>query len=142
MNNKIIEKYIQFAIENWYNWFWKFDISNDNDWLPSDWIWITFYSLDVDYFGYERIEAEYILEQLITSKDFIEAIAKWIKKEVEETHWNSLLEWCVSMVYRWVRCIEWDDALIYDITTQQAIAIRDNKLEEFITNLLDLWNAK
>ena len=118
----MIEKYIQFAIDNFdsRNWelarWWinKIEYIDHNFlihyesiwyWVWEDaptWLWIP-------------------LHTLITSKPFIEAVTIGLNYQlgyVNSRKWASQ---------------DW-------ITTQQAIAIRDNKLEEFITNLL--WNQK
>jgi hypothetical protein len=58
------------------------------------------------------------ITDVITSKPFIEAIARGVLETDFEWKKELLLE------------------VINIITTKQAIAIRDNKLEEFINNLL------
>ena len=122
---RMIEKYIQFAIDNWYK-FW-----HSKDFILK---WIDFYDFKTQesynkksehwaiYSKMLKYELElssffttcyYPLNDLITSKEFIEAIARWYKKK--------------------------DTALSFvedEITIQQAFAIRDNKLENFITNIL------
>ena len=127
MNNKIINRYIEFGIENGYKrYIWCeikeevikkrkrgvvtsktktsiFLISN------SDWDW------DIGHYM-----KEHELLSIITSKEFIEAIHKWIIWK-----WN---EWWNELQF---------DRLIDCLTYKQAIAIRDGKLEEFIEGLLD-----
>jgi hypothetical protein len=113
---KKIEQYIQFAIDNglfkrpkWYNWYYenKFHLTNYWEVAFRNTIIVIKSKLNKrDEYIYE----EYNLIALITSGIFIEAIARGVTKE-------------------WLLNAE------YDITTQQAIAIRDNKLPEFITNL-------
>jgi len=92
---KIIEQYITFWINNWSK---KAKIYHEQEKSKT---------------GLLNLPLMFIF--VITSKDFIEAIAKWLSDDNE------------------IRSLEVDR-----ITTKQAIAIRDNKLEEFIINL-NLW---
>jgi len=120
MNKNILEKYIQFAIDNWFSklnddFKIKTDIQtqekNDNDEVYLDetlhWTFIFYWCCDVwcDIIS---------LENIITSKDFIEAVAKWTFCKED--------------------CLQKD--LLNELTTSQALAIRDSQLEEFIENLL------
>lgn len=59
--------------------------------------------------------------RVITSKNFIEAIAKWKRQEAFDKNW------CILVPM---------SELIEQITVSQAIAIRDDTLEEFINNIL------
>lgn len=68
---------------------------------------------------YEKCSSE-ILTYKFIKKEFIEAIARGIHKEEKDDDWEIIPLSFTEL----------------DITIQQAIAIRDNKLEEFITNLL------
>ena len=67
--------------------------------------------------------------EFITNKYFIESIARG---RIKQWHW-------IATVSPWK---DWGDAqhnMVNWITEKQAIAIRDNKLQEYITNL-KLWN--
>lgn len=99
----IIEQYIQFAIDNWY----KENII----------VWHCWYCVyEYKWYG---IKFSSNLTELITSKEFIETIARGLTKK------------------RYFPIMGKID--IEYITTGQAIAIRDCTLEEFITNLWILW---
>lgn len=87
MTKEIIEKYIQFAIENWYKEY-------DMEW----------------YLFMEVLKWPKHYVSIITSKKFIEAVARWLNKT-----------WLVSPIY---------------IMRYQAKAIYDWTLEDFINNLL------
>lgn len=115
----MIEKYIQFAIDNGFIWLENFKIIEN---LRIDnvniikWLFISY----VDKKEWFILES---IERILSSKPFIEAIARGIsekKKMWYESNYN--------------------DTIINIITTQQAIAIRENKLDEFIINLLGEWN--
>ena len=135
MTNKIKE-YIQFAIDNGYYagvTFTKLKIEKnvkfvyeeadeDRDMCESysecEWLYILNFIADV-WTGYKNIT------DIITSKPFIEAIARGIIEKTKQIQG----EWSFLDLNK----------IIDEITTEQAIAIRDNKLEEFITNLW-IWN--
>ena len=110
MNKEIIEKYIQLAIDNWL----AFNISDII--LKFDYKWdmcrnnkITLYTND-DYFILNIIE-------LITSKEFIEAITRWLNPTYElDSPW-----FYSEMIWN---------------THKQSDAIRDKKLEEFILSII------
>ena len=120
----MIKEYIQFAIDNGYPMVNNFNIE---DWdcytdceLPEYSLAVIWYI--ISFWEYEK--TCYPLTDIITSKEFIEAVA--IGK--------SKIEWMMRMgLYTKSEIMEY-------ITIKQARAIRDNKLEEFITNLL--WKAK
>ncbi len=117
----MIEKYIQFAIDN----FDKF--------------------CDFDYKRYEKIKVykNYIhllnddnckynsdnLIELITSKPFIEAVARGIEKE-----WIILD--CPLMWWEWNIENSSDTSLIEKLSFMLISAIRENELEEFIKKIL------
>ena len=102
----MIKEYIEFAIENWYI-KWNVDI----------FISYKMITFEVDWGAFNKS----ILET-ITSKPFIEAIARGILKKYEvNIKRNS---------YKSAFTTE-----IEIITTEQAIAIRDWTLIEYITNL-------
>ena len=94
----MIEKYIEFAIEN---------------------------GLTISCIDWEKRWVEPTLK-LITSKLFIEAIARGINEEtffIDNRLFNYL--WAV-----------WKITTVDSITMQQSLAIRDNKLEGFIKSLI------
>ena len=101
---KTIKEYIEFWIENGYERLWQEDTKFEYDWT-TDCV-----TLPKDEYRYD-----YIIPY-ITRIDFIEAIARWLELELQDTFDLEAIE--------------------NNICTTQAIAIRDNKLEEFITNLL------
>ena len=118
---KEIEKYIHFAIDNGYNdkWFWgniKIECIWNYQWslkcIKEEGIfqWIC---IEVSSWKENKI---YSLYETITSKPFIEAVANWIQKKQTK--------------YKWML------DLMDEICLNQAIAIRDNKLKEFINNLI------
>jgi len=125
--NKKLEKYIQFAIDNNLIVSWekitRFDFTTKHHGL------FMFYkypneTID-DFFDFNLIE-------LITSKEFIEAVARGVAKKNLEIRTKYENDW---VIYKWPSLVLWEDLIDY-ITSGQAIAIRDNKLEEFIINLL------
>lgn len=112
---KQIEEFIQFAIENGYEKLTPYRISR-----------LTTYPKGKAFI------------YIITSKPFIEAIDKGLqdlKYKKAELEWYSICR---------TACVEINRAAtmnrIDELTKNQAIAIRDNKLEEFITNILP-WNT-
>lgn len=144
MDNKIIENYITFALDNGYR---NFEIEYPNM------IEIT------DNSDFEML-FEINMYEVITSKPFIEAIARGIlkdeklfhKKEKETNFWNVVRIEFNHINYKTIRYEKYfEDTLDFHkiseqdnlkiITCLQAIAIRENSedwvsLEEFITNLL------
>lgn len=111
-----IKKYIQFAIDNWYKWNKKTLVKELRMHITD---WLIFKTKDLNTLW---------IWNIITSKEFIEAVAKWLMDDE------------IIVVFMWGKWINYMpieiEHLIDDITTYQAIAIRDNKLEEFINNLL------
>jgi len=106
--NKEIERYLAFAIENGYM-------------LPKD--------MDAEYLSKCTFKIE-----VITSKPFIEAIARgYIKNNNPTQYWEVLSIWKYKNE-NWIKYIY--DEIIEHITELQAIAIRDNTLSEYINNLL------
>jgi len=69
---------------------------------------------------------KYTLHWLIQTKEFIEAVARWLI--------NFQSKWQLGDTYN----LDFNDRIRY-ITFEQAIAIRENKLWDFITNLLPKW---
>lgn len=116
MNKEIIERYIQFAINNWYK---------DLDWYK--FLWLK-YEIDHILWEFETANWKYSLQllwdsilEIITSKKFLEAIARWIYM------WNNPVRVKIDNIF---------NQIIDDITTEQSIAIRDKKLEDFILEIL------
>lgn len=77
--------------------------------------------------------------ELITSRPFIEAIGKWLWKKIKkeqlkkgDTIFNTYDKF--ELIHRKMENMK--RGMIREITTRQAIAIRDWELETFITNLL------
>lgn len=132
---KTIERYIQFAIDNWLNEFENFKILR-NTWITFD-VWNCWLIWEVIYF-YRKWYSSYCkhLKDLITSKEFIEAVARGIFDDEE------LLK-KFSLYYTWDEVYFLDRSLDEnlknlenEICKLQALAVRDNKLEDFINNLL------
>lgn len=119
-------QYIRFAIKNWLI-----------EWM----LWEPYEKLiDLDVWEHQvyfhwRIKNWYTFTdtfdiiRLITSKEFIEAIADFIVKRqcewMTQEHIDKYSDnWTIKEKQR--------------ITIQQALAIRDNKLEEFYRNILNI----
>ena len=105
----MIKKYIEFAVNNWFNEcnlpkkLRKIKITKTKNRTFVRIIWMPWFCMF------------YSIQELITSREFIESITRWLKK----------LDWFI------VYWIDW-------FTVDQAIAIRENKLEEFIKEL-GIW---
>ena len=130
MKTEIIEQYIKFAIENWFN----FKIFYQNE---------EYNQVAMFYVGWEiGITNEIIdwvnIQQLITSKPFIEAVVRGLleKQHFEFSKEEVLLYWTLKEYTSNI-----GKTIIYDeITRLQALAIRDDTLEDFITNLR-IWKS-
>ena len=109
MNKEIIEKYIQFAIDNWF----KIKKLNIKKYCLMSNIWAWYCEVYIHFDYWENNFKNINLIELITSKEFINAVASWIINE----YWFCTQE-------------------TYDLTIKQALAIRDNKLEEFILSII------
>jgi len=137
-NNKLIEQYIQFAIDNWYDLKINFPISSIFIEEDSDLIYYNWYNKISKRTWRELCEPEWIIilpiTKTITSKEFIKAIARWIRKNSKSKKVESY-KWIIIQYYIDTYIIDETD-LIEWITTQQAIAIRDNKLDLFIKKIL------
>lgn len=126
---KKIERYIQFAIDNGYEFFlasYVRDIEYKEKvifWrnFPQYWT-IKIYLLDDCDVPKEKKVTNENYCNLITSKPFIEAVARGIW---EKSEWRNKESEKIFI-----------SVMSDNITTDQAIAIRENKLEEFINNLL------
>ena len=114
-----IKKYIEFGIDNGYK---EYDI----EWYEMTEIlkWPEYYKI------------------IITSKEFIESIARWIykNKELFVNYWRD--EPFIKDPKDYEELLKEEDfeniykhSLMTNITINQAIAIRDNQLEQYITNL-------
>tara|TARA_R110000744_G_scaffold363246_1_gene471508 strand:+ start:76 stop:381 length:306 start_codon:yes stop_codon:yes gene_type:complete len=98
----MIEKYIQFAIDNGYIYPW------------CDLIMVCAWDYDED----TCFNAEAECKEIITSKPFIEAIARGVfKKDLQV-------------------CDELYERKLDRLTSKQAIAIREGTLDKFIEKLL------
>ena len=95
---KTIEQTIQFAIDNGYKE-------------------TTYCKYIKKWYKIHSKEAKLIY--MVTSKEYIEALARGLLKTQKESIWRL-------------------ESTIDRITTTQAIAIRDNKLEEYYKELLNL----
>ena len=115
-----IERYIQFTIDNGYSKY-ESDKVEDIRITESDNVCI-YWKFNKNWEREFYFSQNYI--QLITSKPFIEAVARG---QYNNDKWEVIFDYI-------------KDTLIENITTKQAIAIRDEKLEEFIINLLGLWS--
>lgn len=116
---KRIEDYIQFAIDNHLkiDWWVKWDIEFIIQWEYWDMINVEFCEKNGPLIVREN------LKELITSKEFIDAIYKWLKN-CENTWWNASKHKNLK------------DFLTY----KQSIAIRENTLNEFIWLIFkELW---
>lgn len=102
MNKEIIEKYIQFAIENWFIHNHMINIKT----IAKYW----------DINNPDKLD-RYTLYWLFQTKEFIEAIARWLHL------WDNLIRVKIDSIF---------NKLIDDITFGQAKAIRDWTLEKFI----------
>jgi len=129
---KEIERYIKFWIENWYKIDWKlhsitYNFSEDN------FIYDTIEITTREQYKFHLTCNKFNLISLVTSKEFIEAIARWILKKFKWDKRNEIYyTWSILSQDR-TYISDWE--LIDEITTTQAISIRDNTLDLFINNL-------
>lgn len=115
---EIINKYIEFALSNWYEIIKWYSI------LETFWPTYTFRTKDRS----SCIWRHYL--ELITSKKFIEAIARWyIRTKIHSKNAH------IDNVNNTIKIFL--NKYIDEITHNQSFAIRDNKLEEFIEILLN-----
>lgn len=143
MNKEIIEKYIQIAIDNGFD-FEKTSKSR---------YWVCFEKKNNPTLVYyhSRVDYKINLIELMTSQEFIEVVARIIIEHWEE--WTLPKNSSKHMKRKWVLYFLWgnisniiwftecekDNAINYIIkwiTHNQADAIRDLKLEEFISKLI------
>lgn len=133
---KTIKEYIQFAINNGYPIYslWKEieKVYKNNMWFLSVRIVRLYWNMEVRF--------SISLYELITSKPFIESIARWLYEnwiQINST-WLSIDTIIETSIWESFYKKDWTkyiSRLENRITTEQAIAIRDWKLEEFITKL-------
>jgi len=141
---KQIEKYIQFAIDNGYeeiDYIWHINWNN---------LWHADYDYKEIYWEFVEGDSEYYkagftsIIDIITSRRFIEAITRGVIKKANENNfiWSdwkwifNFSEWVfIDVQYHIDNSTEW--ILLDELTTQQAIAIRDDKLTEFIETIFD-----
>ena len=139
---KAIKQYIEFAIENGYVFPDFVTMDNIEVYQDENIIMLCLIEEGEQLCDFNTIET-------ITSKLFIEAIARGfhylIKEEKVEDikEWTSIKDWTIFYTLDKFELIKsklssLHNGLIREITTQQAIAIRDNKLPEYITNLLNI----
>ena len=111
MNKETIERYIQTALDNWLPWEVPDKILDNTRDILDSWKFVVWFWYKLIY-DVEWWYQHFDLIEIITSKEFIEAIARWTSKE-------------------------WDiyPSIIHNITTEQALAIRDTYLEAFILKI-------
>lgn len=140
---KYIEKWIEFARSNWYiltDWesYYQSDCEihiEGNSVVISANIWKHWTN---------EILSEVNVIEIITSKRLIESIARGVNKKImSQENYSALLKnWLINKWYDWdvYTLQEVNDRFLDDeidrITTEQAIAIRDNTLDKFITETL------
>lgn len=108
---KEIEKYISMAVNNWLEL---------NDYFITNWLNYDSGRIDGVFIYNQWKYAPYIsLEKLITSDDFITAIAIWLTNSNIDT----------------IDCLKYIERKEF-ITINQAKAIRDKKLDEFISKII------
>ena len=133
---EILKKYIQFAVDNWYkpkiyddneNYNWEIkDQLNYSKIKEINLLWYYF-----SCYSYNSWWAEKPLLNVITSKEFIEAVVNWWPFdtcELEDLVWREECGLTLKSAFQ---------KRIDRITFFQAIAIREWKLEEFIKNLIN-----
>jgi len=133
----MIKKYIQFGLDNWYEFKYNKNYYQKLDYSP-DWIeeWKRYighinlsmnrvHNFKIEFILNKKMYANYYNTlEIITSKEFIEAVARWVYENNKDRSWNAYYQNIIKI-----------------ITHEQAEAIRDNKLEEFITKL-DLYENR
>ena len=128
-----IEQYINFARQNWYdNIPWKIKIKKcrTQSWAENNIRYLWLYIHYIWLINWTKIRRS--LSDILFEKEFIEAVAKGLLKDREKL-WNYLWkEIKIPNLNEFVYL----DSIIADLTCRQAVAIRDNKLNNFIINLL------
>lgn len=123
IENSLIEKYIQLAIDNWYKSYLTLNV----DMFKIGWVFFT-----------DRIHG------LFMEWEFIRAVARWLEK-TKDDFWALVIQWSDMTEHyhfdHWnAHLYHWDDkenmrVLVDDITRGQAFAIRDGETHEFIKNI-------
>lgn len=142
---KTLEKWIQFGIDNGFrevNYIWYIYWHHLwHEWHDINEVFWQFVEWDSDDYTLSYTS----IIDIITSKPFIEAIERWLEK-TKDVFWVVVIDWD-NMVEHY-HFDHWDEeiyhcndaenrkALTHDITTQQAIAIRDGTMEEFINTII------
>ncbi len=118
-----IKEYKQFAVDNWYK-FPDFTVMENISFCQDENMILL--SLIEEW---EQL-CDFNTIEIITSKSFIEAIARGLNenKKYRIYYWYD----------KWAEVYLKDsiDGRVEELTLNQAIVIKDNKLEEFITNLI------
>lgn len=135
-DQSILEEYIKFAMDHWYDWrevhlIWNNYTCDDKTKfkLKVDEGSVSIYYLEDENDEEDEWELERRCDliRVITRKTFIESIARWIVwKNHPEVHNDFTKEELKDYDF---------SSFIEEITIQQSIAIREEKLEEFIINL-------
>lgn len=129
----MIKEYIEFAINNRVTYYWDFKITSFklcNKVSPSKNIILRTEINDI-------WDSEDII-RFITSKPFIEAIARGVQKSLTKMEDYIIINHNMYEKRDFTRFSFEKTDLVDDITTEQAIYIRENKLEEFIIKII--WN--
>ena len=126
MNKEIIEKYIQFGIDNWWGNAIMSDLKIKKQIKPSHRFLERRLKINISYIWDDDIRKEFIINsdnlyKYIMKKEFIEAVARWLYI------WNNSVRVKIDSVF---------NKLIDEITFEQALAIRDGQLEFFIKDLI------
>ena len=124
MNKEIIQRYIQTALSNWFPWEVPDKILDNTRDILDSWKFVVWFWYKLIY-DVEWWYQHFDLIEIITSKEFIEAIVEYI-------WWNNTPATLFKIKFHYT-CKK---DLIDTITTEQAIAIRDNHLEAFILKIL------
>ena len=87
MNKKIIEKYIQFGIDNWWENVIMSDLEIKKQIKPSCKFLKERLNIHISYMWDDEIRKEFIINsnnlyKYIMKKEFIEAIARWLSKKM------------------------------------------------------------
>lgn len=127
------EQYIKFGIKNWFVW-------DESKAFQFNWLidWHLCKVNGVRLYNHQWGYTDFNFIELITSKDFITAIARWVKKELENG--NRVLIWSDRLSPNYIR-FSWGDIvknLSWTIVNEQALSVYDWELDQFIKNILDI----
>ena len=125
---KQIEKYIQFAIDNKYDWLDKYkDLTRE----VYEYEWEYTIIIDSDFICEENIN----LLQIITSRSFIEAVARGVvNKSSYEIH-NE--QWRNTKFYIILNRLIREDKVVDFLRNEISKAIFNKELREFIEKIID-----